>query len=211
MKHLRSLLKNKLLWISIISLFIIMKMASGYFSEAVKSYTESIVRNYSEALIANSVEDELIDDLNNAKFLIEKYDENGKVSYAYINSLKINQIRNDVILYMDQAINLINDHSDFDHIKIPIGYLFGIKYFFPHNIRIPINLEVIGNQDVELKINTLSQGLNTTIVEIYLDISVDIQVVIPFQSEITTTITSIPLSIEIMNNEIPYYYGDIIR
>jgi len=186
-------------------------MASGYFSEAVESYTASIVKNYSEGLIADSVDDEILEDLEGANFFIESYDSTGKVSYAYVDSLKLNQIRNDVILYMDQAINLINDHSDFDYIEIPIGYIFGIKYFFSHGLRIPISLEVIGNQDVELKIDTVTKGINTTVIEIYLNISVDIQVVIPFQSELTTTSTSIPLAIEIMNNEIPYYLGDIIE
>lgn len=205
------MLKNKLVWILIAALIVVIKMASGYFSEAVSIYTASVVRNYSEGLIASAVEEEVLVDLEEVNFFNESYDSNGKVSYAYVDSLKLNQIRNDVIQYTDEAIALINDHSDFDYIEIPFGYIFGIKYFLTNGIRIPIRLEVIGNQDVEIKVDATTKGINTTIVEIYLDVSIDVQVVIPFQSELIVTKTKIPLTIEIMNNEIPYYLGDIME
>ena len=89
--------------------------------------------------------------------------------------------------------------------------MFGSKYFLANGIKLPIHLEVLGNQDIEVEIDTISKGINTTILEIYLMIKVDIQVVIPFQSEIVSTETKIPLSIEILNNEIPYYLGDILE
>lgn len=211
MKRLSSLLKNKLLWLLVAAMIIVIKMASGYFSEAVAIHTASVVRNYSEGLIASAVEEEVLTDLEGANFFNESYDSNGKVSYAYVDSLKLNQVRNDVIQYTDEAISLINEHSDFEYIEIPFGYIFGIKYFLTDGIRIPIRLEVIGNQDVEIVVDTTTKGINTTIVEIYLDVSVDVQVVIPFQSELISTETKIPLTIEIMNNEIPYYLGDIME
>lgn len=208
---LKSYLKSKVVWILALAVFLIFRLTSGYFSQAVDIYTSSKVRNYSEGLIAQCIEEELIKELENADIFIENFDSNGNVSYAYVNSLLINKIRNNVIIYTDEAINLINAHQDFDRIEIPLGYFFGIKYFLADGVKIPIELEVIGNQDVELRMDTISKGINTTIIEIYLDISIDIQVVIPFQSKITTTTTQIPLAMEIMNNEIPYYLGDIIE
>lgn len=209
--RIKSFLKNKFVWLLGIFIFLVGRISSGYFSEGVKIYTSSKVRNYAEGLIAQCVDEKLLHELQNANILVENYDSNGKVSYAYANSFKINEIRNSVILYTDEAINKINLHSDFDLIEVPFGYFFGIKYFLNNGVKIPISLEVIGNQDVEIKIDTLSRGINTTIIEIYLDISIDIQVVIPFQNNVTTTKTKIPIALEIMNNEIPYYLGDIIE
>lgn len=206
---LKSFLKNKYVWLLALLVALICRIANGYFSQAVDIYTASKVRNYAEGLIAECIEVELLKELDGADFFKESFDAKGNVSYAYIDSLKINKIRNSIILYTDEAINEINEHHDFDRIDIPLGYLFGIKYFLADGVRVPIELEVIGNQDVELKMETLSKGINTTIIEIYLDISIDIQVVIPFQSKITTTSTRVPLTIEIMNNEIPYYLGDL--
>lgn len=208
--RLKFYLRNKIIWILGIIVFILFKVSSGYFSETVKLYTTSMVRNYSEALIANSIENELMDKIGNSSFLIEKYNSKGYVSYAYLNSYKVNDVRNSIILYMDEAIEEINQHNDLQSIDIPLGYLFGTKYFLTHGIKIPITLDVIGNQDVEVKIDTISKGINTTIIEIYLLVSIDIQVVIPLQKEVVITETKIPLSIEILNNEIPYYLGDFL-
>lgn len=209
---LKSWLKNKFIWI-IIGLatlgIIVWRIGSGYFSKAVDVYTVSKVRNYAEALIAASIEEELLKELEDADLFIENYDSNGNVSYAYVNSLKINRIRNNVILYTDKAISKINAHTDFEKIEIPLGYFFGVRYILADSIKIPIELEVIGNQNVELRMETISKGINTTIVEIYLDISLEIQVVIPLQNKVTVTSTKIPLAMEIMNNEVPYYLGDL--
>ncbi len=208
---LRSYLRNKYIWVIGLGAILIWRLSSGYFSQAVEIYTDSKVRNYAEGLIAESIEERLLNELNDGNLFIENYDSNGNVSYAYIDSYKINKIRNDVILYTDEAINEINDHQDFGYIEVPLGYFFGIKYFLADGVRVPIDLEVIGNQDVELDMQTLSKGINTTIVQINLNIDIHIQVVIPFQSKITTTSTIIPLAIQIMNNDIPYYLGDLFN
>lgn len=208
---LKSYLRNKYIWVIGLGVILIWRLSSGYFSQAVEIYTDSKVRNYAEGLIAESIEERLLNELNDGNLFIENYDSNGNVSYAYIDSYKINKIRNDVILYTDEAINEINDHQDFGYIEVPLGYFFGIKYFLADGVRVPIDLEVIGNQDVELDMQTLSKGINTTIVQINLNIDIHIQVVIPFQSKITTTSTIIPLAIQIMNNDIPYYLGDLFN
>lgn len=208
---LKSYLRNKYIWVIGLGAILIWRLSSGYFSQAVEIYTDSKVRNYAEGLIAESIEERLLNELNDGNLFIENYDSNGNVSYAYIDSYKINKIRNDVILYTDEAINEINDHQDFGYIEVPLGYFFGIKYFLADGVRVPIDLEVIGNQDVELDMQTLSKGINTTIVKINLNIDIHIQVVIPFQSKITTTSTIIPLAIQIMNNDIPYYLGDLFN
>ena len=199
------------MWIIAIVVCLLFRLTTGYFSQAVDIYTASKVRNYAEGLIAQCIEEELLKELEDTHLFVENIDSNGNISYAYIDSLKANRIRNKVVLYTDSAIGRINAHQDFDKIEIPLGYFFGIKYFLADGVKIPIELEVIGNQNIQLRTNTLSKGINTTIIEIYLDISIDIQVVIPFQSKITKTCTKIPLAMEIMNNEIPYYLGDIFK
>ena len=209
--RLKSYLKSKFVWISAFVVMLIFRFSTGYFSDSVKAFTAFKIRNYSEGLIALSIEDELLDKIENSNFLVENYNSKGYVSYAYLDSYKINEIRNAAVLYLDDAIDDINLHTDFDKIEIPFGYIFGSKYFLANGIKLPIHLEVLGNQDIEVEIDTISKGINTAILEIYLMIKVDIQVVIPFQSEIVSTETKIPLSVEILNNEIPYYLGDILE
>ena len=56
-----------------------------------------------------------------------------------------------------------------------------------------------------------SYGLNTTVLEINMAIALNIKSVIPFQTHTVQTKISIPIALEILNNDIPYYLGDIVK
>ena len=121
-------------------------------------------------------------------------------------------IKNDKVLPVyiyDELCNKLKD--TFKSIEIPLGYFFGRNYFLSNGVKVPIELEVIGNQSIEIKSSVESYGINTTILKVELHVSLDIQSVIPFQSAKIKTNTIIPLSLEIINNEIPYYLGDLLE
>ena len=212
MKALKNYLKNNsIMFLLALIIGLIGRMSVGYFSDAVKTYAESIIINYSRNIIDQGVTNGVIDDLNGESLLQEVYDSNGKVSYAYLDARKINMIRTNTSKYVTEAIDVINNQDTFKSIEIPLGYFFGRNYFLSNGIKVPIELEVIGNQSIEIKSSVESYGINTTILKVELHVSLDIQSVIPFQSAKIKTNTIIPLSLEIINNEIPYYLGDLLE
>ena len=212
MKALKNYLKkNSIMFLLALIIGLIGRMSVGYFSDAVKTYAESIIINYSRNIIDQGVTNAVIDDLNGESLLQEVYDSNGKVSYAYLDARKINMIRTNTSKYVTEAIDVINNQDTFKSIEIPLGYFFGRNYFLSNGIKVPIELEVIGNQSIEIKSSVESYGINTTILKVELHVSLDIQSVIPFQSAKIKTNTIIPLSLEIINNEIPYYLGDLLE
>ena len=212
MKALKNYLKkNSIMFLLALIIGLIGRMSVGYFSDAVKTYAESIIINYSRNIIDQGVTNGVIDDLNGESLLQEVYDSNGKVSYAYLDARKINMIRTNTSKYVTEAIDVINNQDTFKSIEIPLGYFFGRNYFLSNGIKVPIELEVIGNQSIEIKSSVESYGINTTILKVELHVSLDIQSVIPFQSAKIKTNTIIPLSLEIINNEIPYYLGDLLE
>lgn len=212
MKALKNYLKkNSIMFLLALIIGLIGRMSVGYFSDAVKTYAESIIINYSRNIIDQGVTNGVIDDLNGESLLQEVYDSNGKVSYAYLDARKINMIRTNTSKYVTEAIDVINNQDTFKSIEIPLGYFFGRNYFLSNGVKVPIELEVIGNQSIEIKSSVESYGINTTILKVELHVSLDIQSVIPFQSAKIKTNTIIPLSLEIINNEIPYYLGDLLE
>ena len=209
--HLKSYLTNKYVWLFSFVLFFVLRFSSGYFSESVETYTNSQIRTYSTDLINQSIADELLSTIDFNDILIEKYDVSGKVSYAYLNSNKINRIKYDTSDYIQNVIERINSHDGLQNIEIPLGYFFGSRFFLADGLKVPINLDVIGNQEVKITADMLEHGINTTIIEIYLEITLFVQVVIPFQSQVVETTSKIPIAFEIMNNEVPYYLGDLLN
>ena len=206
--RLKSFHWNKYLFFILLFLVCFAIFVVCYFSYSVDSYISTNIKNYAEALIVRSIESEIIDKIDDSDFLVESYDENGFVSYAYVNTKKINQVRNDVSDYINAVMDDISNSNEITSISIPLGYFFGMKYITGSEIRIPLSLEVLGDQDVDIKKNTISTGINTTILEFYLDILISIKIVMPLKTKEMEINVNIPISMEILNNEIPYYLSD---
>lgn len=183
----------------------------GYFSTAVNAYTESVILNYAKEIVDLGVTEGVVELLDGKSILNEVYDSNGKVSYAYLDAQTINYLRNNISRYVAKCINEINDGKKLDTIEFPLGYFFGRNYFLANGIKVPIDIEVVGYQDIEIEKIVESYGLNTTILQLNLIITLFIKTVIPFQSDIIESRSSIPIALEILNNDIPYYLGDIFK
>ncbi len=187
------------------------KFSMSYFSQAVKAYTESLILNYTRQIIDEGVSEGVVKLLDGKSLITESYDENGKVSYAYLDAQTVNYIRNNISKYIANCINTINEEKDFSSIELPLGYFFGRNYFLSNGIKVPIDLEVVGHQNVEIEKIVENYGLNTTILQINLNVTIYIRSVIPFQTEMIESKTVVPIALEILNNDIPYYLGDILK
>ena len=212
MKHLKNYLKKSKLTIALAILVgLLGKFSMGYFSTAVNAYTEVLIKSYSKEIIDKGVSTGIINLLDGKSLLNEVYDETGKVSYAYLDVQILNYLRSNIAEYIVMCINEINDGDEFKSIELPLGYFFGRNYFLSNGIKVPIELEVIGYQDVFIEKTIETVGLNTAILEINLVVELNIRSVIPFQTDVINSKTSIPLALEILNNDIPYYLGDIFK
>lgn len=212
MKHLKNYLKKSKLTIALAILVgLLGKFSMGYFSTAVNAYTEALIKSYSKEIIDKGVSTGIINLLDGKSLLNEVYDETGKVSYAYLDVQILNYLRSNIAEYIVMCITEINDGDEFKSIELPLGYFFGRNYFLSNGIKVPIELEVIGYQDVFIEKNIETIGLNTTILEINLVVELNIRSVIPFQTDVINSKTSVPLALEILNNDIPYYLGDIFK
>ncbi len=202
-------------WLWIISCLILIitfviyaaKFTMNYFSTAIKAYTDSLIVSYANKIIDEGVSEKVIKLLDGKSVLCESYDSTGKVTYAYLDVNTLNLVRSNVSKYLVDCVNEINDGKTFETIELPLGYFFGLNYFFSKSIKVPIDLEVVGNQEVDIEKNIESYGLNTTVLQINLAISLNIRSVIPFQNNIIETKINIPIALEILNNDIPYYLG----
>jgi sporulation protein YunB len=208
---LKFFLKNKYVWLAAIIAAFLLRFSSGYFSDSVKMYTDSKIKNFANEIINESIRRELLATTDFSDILIESYDANGKVSYAYLNSNKVNKIKFKATEYVQSAIDQINNSESFETIEIPLGYFLGSEYMLADGMKMPIELKILGDEDIEIISDVSNRGINTTIIQLYLHIKINIQVVIPFRSQMVLSESKIPICFEILNNEVPYYLGDILN
>ncbi|MCM1131529.1 MAG: sporulation protein YunB [Roseburia sp.] len=208
MKHLKRFAwRFSFLILFILLIVYVCKFSMSYFSEAMDVYTESLVIGYATEVIDEGITEGVVELLDGKSVLCESYDSTGKVSYAYLDVKTINYLRNNISRYIASCVDIINKGEKFSTVDLPLGYFFGLNYFFSKGLRVPIHLEVVGNQDVVIEKSIESYGLNTTVLQINMIIAINIRSVIPFQTNTVQTKISIPVALEILNNDIPYYLG----
>ncbi len=176
----------------------------GYYSEDVISHAEIEALNYAEEIIMDSISNDVINNLEDPNMFTSEY-KDGKLIRMYLNTYKLNYIRNQVSKYTDSSIEKMNSNN-FNKVCVPLGYFFGLKTLFDLDLEIPISMEVIGNQRVDINYKSLTSGINTTIVEFFIEIAIDLRLTLPLKIINTSSVTKIPLAYEIINNDIPYFF-----
>jgi sporulation protein YunB len=92
-------------------------------------------------------------------------------------------------------------------VEIPLGQVTGNTVLANLGPKIPINLEVIGTVRTDIKREQTEFGINGVWISFYLDVEADVQVIIPFTSEVTTVDAQIYIDGGALMGDVPDFYG----
>lgn len=92
-------------------------------------------------------------------------------------------------------------------IEIPIGQATGNSILANLGPKIPVNLELVGSVRTELIEETEELGINNVFVSLYVKVEADVQIVVPFTTEVTTVSTNILIDKNLVMGDVPEFYG----
>lgn len=91
--------------------------------------------------------------------------------------------------------------------EVPMGII--TKNVFLSNIgpKVPVKLNLIGNvvSNVETKVS--NYGINSALIEVFVKVEVEEEVIIPFQTKTIKIVNEIPVAIKVINGNVPDYYS----
>ena len=138
---------------------------------------------------------------------IEK-DKNGKVENLNINNKDVNEL-----LYLTTD-NILNNIELLEKNKlllyIPIGVIHNIPILVNIGPKIPFKIEILSSTNNDTFTKVKEYGINSSIVEVYLNVNIQLQVILPFTSEIIDVNKQLLLDSKIIQGDIPEYYGGIL-
>ena len=154
--------------------------------------------------------------------------ENGDISLVRYDTKKLNQFTIELTSLLTKDLDLLvkGNFEDLDldigrissnsYLKVDEGILFMISLgsatgnSLLANIgpKIPLNLSVIGNVQTDVHSKVTNYGLNNAMIEIFVDIQMQMVIQKPFLSKKVKIKKSIPLTMEMVQGEIPNYYLD---
>ncbi|WP_157724845.1 sporulation protein YunB [Virgibacillus phasianinus] len=102
-----------------------------------------------------------------------------------------------------------NDLADKDPtvIEIPIGQAFGNTILANLGPKIPVNFEIVGAIQSDIFTEENEVGINGFLYQIYVEVQVNVQIVIPFATDTAEVSTKIFLDSGTIMGDVPDFYG----
>lgn len=207
-KNLKKLKKIKVLVIVCLIIFIpliIVSFADNYYSDRTTMYIGKQIELASTKTLQEVINRNVLNEVNSNELVNINFSDTSNISSVIINTKLVNNILNDAYNVMDEVFN---NHLEeyFVDLEIPLGTLVSKSIFsgMGPNIKIPIT--PVGSYKLDILTNTISYGINNSLIELYLKINVDIEALIPLQKEKFPTETKIIILSQVIQGEVPKYY-----
>lgn len=161
----------------------------------------------SNNIISIMINDVISEIDKNEIIVIEKNDNDEIVNLNIDNYVVNNNLRliNSKILEEISKLENVSNHKNIFY--VPYNVIFGNNSIVNLSPRIPFKIEFLGNLDNSSFVDVREYGINSYIVEVVVNVSIELQIIIPFVSENYKIDKKIILESKIIHGEIPKYYG----
>lgn len=189
-----------LLVVIALSLLIIFRIR---YHDAIRELSESQVRNATSDLINDAIDRQIESgNIRYDRIVYFEKDLNGRITALKTNMAEVNRLKTDIL-------NLINDEIlalDTANIMIPIGSLVLPEFFSGQGIGIPIQILSIRNSDGSFKSYFSEAGINQTLQQLTMDVSVDVSVLVLGKTESFTVSSQVVVAETVIVGQVPNTY-----
>ena len=198
----------------IIFTFIILVFLSNKVMPFYMNYSEAEMKRVVTTVINKSVTEEVTNQLEvDSLFVLKKENDNtiivdfdpvivnrvmSKISDVVYNNLKL--------ISKKDKLTLEKYNIDESYFYIPSGIIFNTTMLNNIGPRIPINLEIISSVNPNLKTEVTEYGINNSLIEVYINLIVDVKMILPMYSNTMQIVVVVPLAVKLIQGEVPKYY-----
>ena len=218
--------QNKILIIILIIILLVivdLKILNKRIIPNVMNYAEQESYKIGTLIINDAVSKKIVEELNIDDLFIITYDKNGEIVSIDFNTLIVNEVLTKTthqvelslkyleterldLIDLPKNITIKKDNKEGLLILVPSGIALNNVIFSNLGPKIPLKIEMIGSVITGIDTKVTNYGINNALIELYLNIEVSLNVILPFISKKETIKTSIPLALKMLNGRIPEYY-----
>lgn len=215
----------------IIMLAIFIMIAFNYINNRVTplflDIAESETKKFATLIINNSVSDRVSDKLDADNLYNISKDSKGNISSIDFNSVIVNKLLTAItssielnLKYLEEGrVDLINvpksifeTHNKRDLnkgiiYKIPSGVVFNNTILSNIGPKVPVRLNIIGSITSNISAKITNYGINNALIELFAEIDVTLEVILPYTKKKTHIKTRIPLALKMIQGTVPSYYS----
>jgi sporulation protein YunB len=173
------------------------------YHDAIRELSETQVRNSTSDLINDAISRQIASgNIRYERIVYFEKDLEGKITALKTNMTEVNRLKTDIL-------NLINDEIlalDTTDMAIPIGSLIFPEFFSGRGPGIPIQILSIRNSDGSFKSYFSEAGINQTLQQLTMDVSVDVSVLVLGKTESFTVSSQVVVAETIIVGQVPNTY-----
>lgn len=107
--------------------------------------------------------------------------------------------------YGDSANELAD--KDPTVVEIPIGQVTGSTILANLGPKVPVHFEIVGSIQSDIKYEMKEFGINAALFEIYIPVTVNAQIVVPFTTEPAEITTKVYVDSRVLMGDVPEFFG----
>ena len=188
-----------LITIAIVAILII-ALFRYLFSDAIRGLAETQVRNTTSDLINDAIDKQIqTGNIQYDRIVYFEKDLDGRITALKTNMSEVNRLKTDIL-------NIINDEIlelDTSDIGIPVGSLILPEFLSGRGFPIPVQVLSIRNSDAAFTSNFSQAGINQTLHQLTMQVSVDVAILVLGRSESFTVTSQVVVAETIIVGQVP--------
>ncbi len=170
------------------------------YNGAIRSLAETQVKNTTSDLINDAIDQQIeTGNIQYDRIVYFEKDLDGRITALKTNMSEVNRLKTDIL-------NVINDEIlalDTSDLGIPIGSLFLPEFLSGKGPGIPVHILSIRNSDAAFTSNFTEAGINQTLQQIIMEVSVDVSVLVFGETNSFTVSSQVVVAETIIVGQVP--------
>lgn len=214
---------KKIVIIAIISIILatfILKYVNKEISPKLINYASLEIKKLSNLIITESINEEEFEKLNVDDIYKITKNNNNEILTVDINTVILNKMIKKTTENIQERLKKLEkgevDENNQENkngvvLKIPLGEIYNNFLLADLGPKIPVKLKIIGNIETKINTNVKNYGINSSLIELSLDITVKEKVILPISTNEIRVNQTFPLTIKMIEGKIPNYYSNGIN
>lgn len=172
----------------------------------INNVAKSRAKNLAIRVISKSVSNTMLEyGAGDENFILFEKNSEDNITAVKLNVVYINKLKSNLITEVEKNISKIDTMT----CKIPLGNLLNLSILSGWGPRIAVSAVPVGSVGIDINNNFISAGINQTKVEIYLNVSCSISVLLPLWSDNATVHTRIPVCETVIVGNVPSTFTNV--
>ncbi len=170
------------------------------YRDVIRTLSQTQIRNSTSDLINKAIDRQIeTGNILYERIVYFEKDLDGRITALKTNMSEVNRLKTDILSIINDEI-LALDTSD---IGIPLGSLFFPEFLSGRGPTIPVHILSIRNSDASFQSKFTEAGINQTLQQLTMDVSVDVAILVLGGTEIFTVSSQVVVAETIIVGQVP--------